>query len=88
MSRSMESTTMPVSRRRLLWVGTSLPALIMAGCQLPGSGPPPREFRVTHKTTFPEDLPAVEWSLVVGGPAGAPESAKPPNWRGSRGGIK
>ena len=56
---------MPVSRRRLLWVGTSLPALIMAGCQLPGSGPPPREFRVTHKTTFPEDLPAVEWSLVV-----------------------
>jgi cholesterol transport system auxiliary component len=57
---------MPVSRRWLLRVALSLPApVLVAACQLPGSGPPPREFRVTQKTTFPEDLPHVDWSLVV-----------------------
>src|SRR5688500_10978967 len=56
---------MRVRRRQLLCVGMSLPALIVAGCQLPGAGPPPREFRVTQKSTFPEDLPHVDWSLVV-----------------------
>lgn len=56
---------MRVSRRQLLCVGMSLSALTAAGCQLPGSGPPPREFRVTQKSTFPEDLPDVDWSLVV-----------------------
>jgi cholesterol transport system auxiliary component len=56
---------MPLSRRQLLCVGVSLPPLTIAGCQLPGSGPPPREFRVTQKSTFPEDLPEVDWSLMV-----------------------
>jgi cholesterol transport system auxiliary component len=56
---------MRASRRQLLAVGMSLPALIVAGCQLPGQGPPPREFRVTQKSTFPDDLPHVAWSLVV-----------------------
>ena len=58
-------TALPASRRQLLWFGLSLPVLAIAGCQLPGSGPPPREFRVTQKSTFPEDLPHVDWSLVV-----------------------
>lgn len=56
---------MRVSRRQLLSVGLSVPALTLAGCQLPGSGPPPREFRVTQKSTFPEELPDVDWSLMV-----------------------
>jgi cholesterol transport system auxiliary component len=56
---------MQVSRRQLLCLGMALPALTITGCQLPGSGPPPREFRVTEKSTFPEDLPKVDWSLVV-----------------------
>jgi cholesterol transport system auxiliary component len=60
---------MRLHRRRLLCVGMALPALLGAGCQLPGSGPPPREFRVTQKTTFPEDLPQVDWVLVVEQPS-------------------
>jgi cholesterol transport system auxiliary component len=56
---------MRASRRQLLGVGMSLPTLIVAGCQLPGRGPPPREFRVTQKSTFSDDLPHVDWSLVV-----------------------
>ena len=56
---------MRASRRQLLAVGMSLPTLIVAGCELPGRGPPPREFRVTQKSTFPDDLPHVNWSLVV-----------------------
>lgn len=58
---------MPLSRRRLLWIGAALPALTAAGCQLPGKGPAPRQFRVTPKTTF-EDLPQVDWALVVDRP--------------------
>jgi cholesterol transport system auxiliary component len=56
---------MRVSRRQLLSAALSVPVLSVAGCQLPGSGPPPREFRVTQKSTFPEDLPDVDWSLMV-----------------------
>jgi cholesterol transport system auxiliary component len=56
---------MRVSRRRLLSVGLAVPVLSIGGCQLPGRGPPPREFRVTQKSTFPEDLPDVHWSLMV-----------------------
>ena len=70
MSRTADMTVMrlprrQLPRRQLLRVGVSLAALIGAGCQLPGSGPPPREFRVTQKSTFPEDLPQVDWVLVV-----------------------
>jgi cholesterol transport system auxiliary component len=56
---------MRVSRRKLLGVGLTAPALSVAACQLPGSGPPPREFRVTQKSTFSEELPKVDWSLMV-----------------------
>ena len=65
MSRSTEKTAMTVSRRQLLCAGVLLPAMAISACQLPGSGPPPREFRVTQKSTFAEDLPQVDWSLVV-----------------------
>lgn len=59
---------MSLSRRQLLRVGAALPVLTVASCQLPGSGPPPREFRLTPKTTFPEDLPKADWALVVDRP--------------------
>lgn len=68
---------MRLSRRRLLGVGASLPALIVAGCQLPGGGPPPREFRLTPKSTFPDDLPRVNWSLVVERPSAVRGSDTP-----------
>ena len=69
MSRVTEKTAMAVSRRLLLRIGLCLPALAIAGCQLPGSGPPPREFRLTQKSTFPDDLPDADWSLVVERPS-------------------
>jgi cholesterol transport system auxiliary component len=69
MSRMTQTITMRLDRRQLLCVSVSLSALICAGCQLPGSGPPPREFRVTQKSTFPEDLPQVDWVLVVERPS-------------------
>jgi cholesterol transport system auxiliary component len=59
---------MSLSRRQLLRVGATLPVLTVAACQMPGSGPPPREFRLTPKTTFPEDLPHADWALVVDRP--------------------
>jgi len=59
---------MALTRRGVLRVGASAPLTLLLACQLPGKGPPPREFRVTQKTTFPEDLPKVDWSLVVDRP--------------------
>jgi cholesterol transport system auxiliary component len=59
---------MAICRRGLLRMGAAAPLLVVAACQLPGGGPAPREFRVTSKTTFPEDLPKVDWSLVVDRP--------------------
>lgn len=56
------------TRRRVLNMAAALPLAALAACQLPGKGPPPREFRVTQKTTFPESLPTVSWSLVVDRP--------------------
>ena len=42
----------------------------LTGCvsALPGQGPPPRSFRLTPKTTFPDDVPHVNWSLAVAEP--------------------
>jgi cholesterol transport system auxiliary component len=60
------------SRRALLRAGLSLGLTAGLGaCQLPGSTPPPREFRLTPKTTF-ENLPAVDWSLAIGRPGANP----------------
>jgi cholesterol transport system auxiliary component len=66
----MTATTL--SRRRVVRLGAALPLLTLPSCRLPGSGPPPREFRVTPKTTFDADLPHVKWGLVVDRPNADP----------------
>lgn len=72
MSDRAELTAEPLFRRQLLRAAAALPLLTAASCQLPGSGPPPREFRVTPKTTFDENLPHVDWALVVDRPSTDP----------------
>ena len=54
-------------RRRILRLGTAIPALALFGCQVPvpGQGPPPELYRLTPKSSFPEDLPSVDWQLVL-----------------------
>jgi cholesterol transport system auxiliary component len=59
---------MAICRRGLIRIGAQAILLAVAACQLPGRGPPPREFRVTSKTTFADDLRKVGWSLVVDRP--------------------
>jgi cholesterol transport system auxiliary component len=54
------------SRRRLLGAGLLAPlgpALTACESLLPGSGPPPRLFELTPKTTFRDGLPMVDWQL-------------------------
>jgi cholesterol transport system auxiliary component len=48
--------------------GAGLAAL--AGCTnlLPGGGPAPQLYVLTRKTTFPPDLPQVDWQLLVDTP--------------------
>ncbi len=56
------------SRRRLL--GGLAATALLPGCGglLPKPGPPPRLFRLTPQSTFPEDLPSVDWALLVDRP--------------------
>ena len=56
------------ARRRVLRLGLALPAAgLVGGCQVavPGQGPPPDLYRLTPKSTFPADLPKVDWQLVL-----------------------
>ena len=43
---------------------------LVAGCQIPvpGQGPPPDLYRLTPKSTYREDLPEVDWQLVIDKP--------------------
>ena len=56
-----------IDRRGLIFMGAALPALALGACQLPGQSAPPRQFRVTPKTTF-DELPQVDWALAVDRP--------------------
>ena len=42
-------------------------AALAAACDLsvPGQGPPPNLYRLTPKSSFPEDLPEVDWQLIL-----------------------
>lgn len=57
-----------IPRRALLAAGAS--ALALSACEsvLPGRGPPPRLYRLTPKSSYP-DAPKVSWQLVVEPPA-------------------
>lgn len=45
------------------------PAATACAVDLPGSGTPPRIYVLTPKSTFPENLPSVDWQLLVEAPA-------------------
>ncbi|MEK9661149.1 MAG: ABC-type transport auxiliary lipoprotein family protein [Alphaproteobacteria bacterium] len=51
--------------------GAAFGALGACDLQLPGQGPPPRLFVLSPKSTFPEDLPTVDWQLTVEVPTAA-----------------
>jgi cholesterol transport system auxiliary component len=71
-SISIESPCLRLSRRDMLRrAGLAFGVLATGACQLPGSRPPPREFRVTAKATF-DPLTKVDWSLVVARPEASP----------------
>ncbi|MBO6863155.1 MAG: ABC-type transport auxiliary lipoprotein family protein [Alphaproteobacteria bacterium] len=48
-------------------------ALMLGGCSvaLPGSGEPPRIYVLTPKSTFGDDLPEVDWQLLIEPPQAA-----------------
>lgn len=63
-------------RRRIF--GRSMAALcavafLVTGCalKLPGSGTPPRIFVLSPKSTFDENLPVVDWQLLIDSPIAA-----------------
>lgn len=53
--------------RRALMLGAAV--LILAGCSgLPLGGPPPQLYTLSPKSTFPPDLPSVDWQLGIDQP--------------------
>ena len=56
-------------RRALGLLGTG--ALLLTGCTLPGSSPPPQLFVLSPKSTFAPDLPVTSVQLVVDEPFAA-----------------
>ncbi len=48
-----------------------LSSFLLGGCSslLPGSGPPPKLYRLTPKSTFELHVPLVDWQLVISPPA-------------------
>ncbi|MCE9522672.1 MAG: ABC-type transport auxiliary lipoprotein family protein, partial [Alphaproteobacteria bacterium] len=59
--------------RRAGLVVTGFAALTLGGCSLPdlGSGPAPDLYVLSPKSTFPADIPAVDWQLIVDEPSTA-----------------
>jgi len=63
-----------LTRRRaggLLGAAALAPWLSACAVDLPGSGEPARIFVLTPKNTFPDDLPNVDWQLLVEPPTAA-----------------
>lgn len=59
------------TRRRVTAMIMAVPAAgLAAACTqlVPGQSPPPTLYRLTPKSTFREDLPAVDWQLVLESP--------------------
>ena len=60
-----------IPRRRLLQFGAGLPLLaVLPACAdlVPGQRPAPNFYRLTPKSTFAEELPYVQWQLVLEAP--------------------
>ena len=51
--------------RRAALLGLGAASLTACESILPGSGPNPRLFRLTPKSTFPDEMPSVDWQLLV-----------------------
>lgn len=69
--KDLECPDQRPGRRKILRAVLGLPAAsLAAACQLPvpGSGPPPDLYRLTPKSTYREDLPQVDWQLVIDRP--------------------
>ena len=62
--------TFEIPRRQVLRLALGLPAAGLAACNVavPGQGPPPELYRLTPKSTFRDDLPRVDWQLVLDAP--------------------
>ncbi len=63
-----ENPNNPGRRKATFAVAIMLAAApILAACDLavPGQGPPPTLYRLTPKSTFHENLPRVDWQLVL-----------------------
>lgn len=54
-----------VCRRHVLGTGAAFAAALLSGCQVPGSGTPPRRIRLSAAQDFPPNLPSVAWTLQV-----------------------
>lgn len=54
-----------ITRRALVLAGGIAATALIAGCQVPGSGTPPRRVRLSPVEDFPPNLPSVAWTLLV-----------------------
>ncbi len=66
----MTQRAAPPLARRLIGVLALFGALAAAACAgvLPGGKEPPRLFKLSPKSTFPPDLPKVDWQLAIAVP--------------------
>ncbi len=67
-TRRLKQAGKRLPRRGVLRLAAAGPlAALAAACDLtvPGQGPPPNLYRLTPKSSFPEDLPEVGWQLIL-----------------------
>jgi len=51
---------------RSIWrTATLFALLLLMACSLPGQGAPPRQYVLTPKSTYDDDLPTVDWQLLI-----------------------
>lgn len=67
-SNAMPFDTIHPTRRHLLRLALAAPvAGLASACEVavPGQGPPPDLYRLSPKSSFDDDLPNVDWQLVI-----------------------
>jgi cholesterol transport system auxiliary component len=65
MMSEREMERVKISRRHVVAAGGTIALALTAGCQVPGSGTPPRRIRLSAAEDFPPNLPSVAWTLLV-----------------------